>query len=119
MAARRILKLAVLILLLVWEPGPSSHRSPRRSPEGGSACIDLGFRIDPEHPWTSWRLYLDFHPAAPDEEPELEERGPGEPGRAVEVGPSSLARAAGGASYILLRGGLESLLGRGSAGEGR
>jgi hypothetical protein len=109
MAARRILKLAVLILLLVWEPGASTRPAPRRAPEGGGAWLDVGFRIDPEHPWTSWRFYVDFHPSGSAEEVEPEERSAEEPARAVEVGPASLARAAGGASYLLLRGGLETL----------
>jgi hypothetical protein len=119
MAARRILKLAILILLLVWEPGPSPQRAPHPSPEGGGASLDVGFRIDPGRPWTSWRFYVELRPAAAVAQAEREEGGAEASSRTVEVGPASLARAAGGASFILLRGGIESLLRRGGAGERR
>lgn len=116
MRARGIFKLAALILLLVWEPGPTPRQVPHRSPEGGGAWLDVGFRVDPAHPWTSWRLYVDFHRESAGPEAGREQGAAGEAAPAIELGPADLARAAGGASYLLLKSGLESLPGGEGAG---
>jgi hypothetical protein len=114
MAVRRILRLALLILLLVWEPGEAPVHVPRAEPEGGGVRIDMGLRVDPARPWTGWRLYLDLRRAGPAAEPAEEPSPEAEPG--LELGPGNLVRAAGGAPYLLLRGGLELL--RGGEGGG-
>lgn len=94
----RIIRILVLLVLLVWAPASTPEpRHPRHAPPAEGSWLDVGLRVDPERPWTSWQLYLDLY-----REPE----GEGEPQVSLELDLTDLPRVAGGAGYVVLRDGL-------------
>jgi hypothetical protein len=61
--------------------------------------VDVGLRLDPGRPWSSWRVYLDVR------------RDAGDPDVEVELGVGDLARAAGGVVYRVARESVDRLFG--------
>lgn len=95
MWARRIIRLTVLLLLLIWAPGSAPDPvHPIHSTPSAGGCLDVGLRLDPGSPWSSWRVYLEVYAES------------GEPDVQVEVGAGDFARAAGGLVYVVLTEGI-------------
>jgi hypothetical protein len=68
--------------------------------------MDIGLRLAPDRPWSSWTVYLDLHLAgAKTTDPASEPVPPdtAEPDVAVELGAEEFSRVVGGLVYALLR----------------
>ena len=112
MWARRIVRWTLVLILLTWVPDRPSEPAPiRHAPRPDGAWIDLGLRVAPDRPWSSWRVYLDLHVDAPRRADRgdlpvpsgTSEQDTAEPELAVELGAEELSRAVGGLLYALLR----------------